>query len=244
MAFRRRPIGRRRFRRRWDMQTFRDCERSVSLDLELFSDCANPQIFADYVCGIGPSTSPQTKSGAARSVVFGGGHLRLRYNSALLNNTNMPCNVAVKVVTALVVLPLLEDDLTPAYLPNLAVARSQLSIVPSTESDTDENIVWWHDEQLDLFNISCTGGPPDGNTNCVQGCQATSSDDPLLWFVTGPTAALYGRFEVDMHVKAKRRLREREALFLLTEYVTQAAFDGAAFPWPIRRNVYFRYAIR
>jgi len=245
MAFRRRPTGRRRFRRRWDMQTFRDCERSVALDLETLLSCAEPQTFADYVCGIGPSTSPQMKSGASRAIVFGGGHLRVRYNGAVLNHTNMPCLITVKVITALVVLPLLEDDLTPAYLPTLAVARSQLSVVPSTESDTDENILWWHDDQLDLFNVSCFGGPPDGNTDCIVGCEGGSNDfPPFLWFINGPAAANYGRIYADKDVKAKRRLREREALFLVTQYVTNRVFDGVAFPWPIQRNVYFRYAVR
>lgn len=235
----------RRFKRRWDMQTFRDCERDLELDVETLASCSNPQIFADYVCGIGPSTAPQTKSGASRTVTFGGGHLRVRYNAAVLNHSNMPCNIAVKVITALVVLPLLEDDRTPAYLPNLAIARSQLSVVPATESDTDENVVWWHDEQLDLQNVSCFGGPPDGNIQCFPGCEdSANGGGPFAFHLFGNAAALYGRFEVDYHVKAKRRLREREALFLLTEYVTNVAFDGANSTWPIHRNAYFRYAIR
>jgi len=226
------------------MQTFRDCERDLSLDIETLWSCQTPQIFADYLCGIGPSTSPQMKNGAARSITFGGGHLRFRYNAAILNHSNMPCNLSVKVVTALIVLPLLENDLTPAYLPSLAVARSQLSVVPATESDTDENILYWHDEQLDLQNVSCFGGPPDGNMDCTPGCMPSASDIPFIWFIAGNAAAMYGRMSVDMHVKAKRRLREREALFLVTQYVTNAAFDGANSVWPIRRNVYFRYAVR
>lgn len=226
------------------MQTFRDCERTVDLDQDTLWTCATPQTFADYVCGIGPSTSPQMKAGAARSITFGGGHLRVRYNSALINHSNMPCNIAVKVITALVVLPLLENDLTPAYLPTLAVARSQLSVVPATESDTDENIVYWHDEQLDLFNVSCFGGPPDGNQDCSPGCQTGDDAFHAIWLFKGPTSAMYGRFEFDKEVRAKRRLKEREALFLITQYVTNVAFDGSAFPWPIRRNVYFRYAVR
>jgi len=241
----RRGFRRRGFRRRWDMQTFRDCERDVSLELQTLWSCAQPQIFADYLCGIGPSTSPQMKSGAARSITFGGGHLRIRYNVALMNHNNMPCSLSVKVVTALIVLPLLENDLTPAYLPTLAVARSQLSVVPATESDTDENIVWWHDEQLDLFNISCSGGPPEDVLDCVPDTSCFDQQDlPFLWFVSGPTAALYGRATVEKEIRAKRRLKEREALFLVTQYVTNAAFDGAAMQWPIRRNAYIRYAVR
>lgn len=245
MAFRRRRFPmRRRFKRRWDMQTFRDCERTLTIDFNSVASCAIPQTFADYVCGIGPSTSPQMKSGASRAVTFGGGHLRVRYNAAVLNDSNMPCNPSVKVVTALIVLPLLEDDLTPAYLPTLAVARSQLSVVPSTESDTDENIVWWHDEQLDLTNVSCFGGPPDGNIPCFPGCIATSSDVPFMFHLVGTAGALYGRITVDKEVKAKRRLKEREALFLLTQFVTNQNLDGANTTWPVRRNVYLRYAVR
>jgi len=234
----------RRFRRRWDMQTFRDCERSLALDVQTNWSCAAPQIFADYLCGIGPSTSPQMKAGAARFITFGGGHLRFRYNAAVLSNSDMPCRIAVKVITALAVLPLLENDLTPAYLPTLAVARSQLSVVPATESDTDENIVYWHDNQLDLVNVSCLG---TAETDCSSGfCTDTAAGPDAPLYPAFINAILpFGRFEVDHQVKARRRIKEREALFLLTQYVTNFAEPGAdPGTWEIRRNVYMRYAVR
>jgi len=245
MAFRRRTTRfRRSFRRRWDMQTFRDCERELQLVVDNTATCDDPQIFADYLCGIGPSISPQMKAGASRLVTFGGGHLRFRYNAAILNSDEMPCHVAVKVVTALVVLPLLEDDLTPAYLPNLVVARSQLSVVPRTESDTDENILYWHDYQLQLTNISCVGcSDEDCNPGCDQGGNG-GPGDRIFVMMKSIDGVMNGRFDVDFHLKAKRRLREREALFLLSEFVSAPSAACPSFTWPIHRNAYLRYAIR
>jgi len=245
MAFRRRTTRfRRSFRRRWDMQTFRDCERELFLDVSGASTCNDPQIFADYLCGIGPSTSPQMKAGASRAVMFGGGHLRVRYNAAILHSDQMPCHVPVKVITALAVLPLLENDLTPAYLPNLAIARSQLSVVPATESDIDENLLWWHDWQMQLTNISCLGCDDE---DCTVGCSnsgAGGASDFVFWNMKAIDGVLNGRREIDHKVRVKRRLREREALFLLSEFVAIPSSGCAAFTWPIHRNAYMRYAVR
>jgi len=236
MAFRKRTMRFRRTRRRWDMQTFRDCERELDalINPNEAGTCNAPQTFADYLCGIGPSTSPQMAAGASRAILFGGGHLRVRYNAAVLNDSNMPCGAAVKVITAIAKLPLLENSLTPAYLPNLAVARSQLSVVPATESDTDEDILFWRDEQLDLFNVTCLGFDDVDCTltDCMQN-------------VLGTATALWGRAQFEQHVKVKRRIREREALFLMTQYVARG-FPPVQVnsPWPIFRNAYFRYAVR
>jgi len=247
MAFRRTRRPTRRFRRKWDMQTFRDCERQVDVAIleDSFLTCGAPQTIADYVCGLGTSTGLQMKTGASRSLTFGGGHLRIRLNSAVYDDSEMPCGFPVKVVLALCVLPTKEDEITPAYLPNLAVARSQLSVVVSTQSDSDENIVWWYDEQLDLTNLACTF---DNGGDCpiLSGCHfPAGSDTPTsgLYLFTH-TGALYGRFTVDMHVKAKRRLQERQALYLIQHYVTGANFASPRENWKVRRNVYFRYAVR
>jgi len=248
MAFRRRPIGRRRFRRRWDMQTHRECEVSLPWEPDVIADCTTPQTFATYVCGIGPSTATQMKGGASRSVTFGGGHLQLRYNAAIFNSSDMPCGLALKVISALVVLPLSEDEVTPAYLPNLAVARTQLSVLPITQSDTDEDIVWWRDFQLDLLNTTCTGIPPGGGDPALctpaNACGLADDLQPLLWVAVGNAAAMYGRAEFNVEVRAKRRLKERQALYLVTHYVSLSQYPGAAQGWEIRRNVYFRYAVR
>lgn len=229
------------------MQTFRECERTLP---HTFADnwtCNNPLIYADYVCGIGPSTSQnQMKPGAARFLTFGGGHLQIRYNAAVYSHADMPCPFSVKVVSALLVLPLLEDDVTPAYLPNLAISRSQLSVVPATQSDTDENILWIEDTQLDLMNLSCNSNFPE-NSVCVWNVPQCSDPGLPAGDVVGTSGALYGRWEARRRIRTKRRLKEREALFLLTEYVSNiGAFTDPPplEPWVIRRNVNFRYAVR
>jgi len=226
------------------MQTYRDCERTLNYEVDFAWTCNNPQIFADLVCGPVASTDSPMVQGAGRGMMYGGGHLAIRYNSAVLASSEAPCLHSIKVISALVVLPLLEDDLTPAYLPNLAIARSQLSVVHATQSDTDENILWVWDEQLDLININCnTGG---GVTPCPffdLSCKF-ETDTPLsAWIAGGFTQ--FGRMRRDETLRARRRLREREAIFLLTEIVNGAAqTTGDVINWPIRRNVYFRYAVR
>jgi len=247
MAFsrRRRSSFPRRFRRRWDMQTFRDCNRDVSLDIaNSVATCASPQIIADYLCGIGPSTSPQMKSGASRAVMYGGGHLHVEYHAAQVQGQSWPCTFAFQVVTAICKLPLLEDDVTPAYLPNLVVARSQLSVVPSTESDTDEDVLFWTSDQMLAMNLECSVGGNSciGNpTGCPAGDDAI--DSHALKFVIIGTTVLHGRSTFDTRIKVKRRIKEREALFLLTEYRwdTIGSADAA---FPVNRTVYHRYAVR
>jgi len=243
------------------MQTFRDCERNlpVAFQVESETTCAAPQTFADYLCGIGPSTAPQMKSGASRAIVFGGAHLRFRLDAALVNDRGAPCTNSVKWIAAIVKLPLLEDEVTPAYLPNLAIARSQLSVVPATESDTDEDILWWRDGQLDLLNAACQadgdahlcaqGLPADGGSDscCSPAGETTVTQSIRCWlhsFTLAHAAALYGRMEFDTVIRAKRRIREREALFLVQHYVNLNPNMEADFNWPVRRNVYIRYAVR
>lgn len=261
MAKRRSRPRFRRFKRRWDMQTFRECERQLNIDFDPNSTCAAPQTYADYLCGIGPSGgSTQMKPGASRSIVFGGAHLRYRLDAALVNNRDSPCSLSVKWVAAIVKLPLLEDELTPAYLPNLAISRSQLSVVPATQSDTDEDILWWRDGQMDLVNAACCGF--DGTIACPSGFYADSGNcdptccDPslnqsarvacnMLAEVLAVAGALYGRMEYDTVVRAKRRIREREALFLIHHWVsgTLGAIPNQPL-WLVRRNAYLRYAVR
>jgi len=262
MAFRKRFRTRfRRFRKRWDMQTFRECERDVPLSFSSASNpdpastCNDPQTYADYLCGIGPSTAGavQMKPGASRMVTFGGAHLRLRLNAAIVNSRDAPCSLPIKVVLAVVKLPLLEDEVTPAYLPNLAISRNQLSTVNSTESDSDEDILWWHDEQLDLMNIACFANgdqnsciplPDSGSDDCCQDTPGIIFGCNLFTLTTTHAAALYGRMTVDRVIRAKRRIREREALFLVQHYIHGLPPETTTFNWLIRRNVYFRYAVR
>lgn len=227
------------------MQTFRDCERELPYDTTRSSTCNDPQIFADMVCGPVASTDTPQLPGAMRAMMYGGGHLQIRYNSALLSTDEGPCSHSIKVVSALVKLPLLEDDITPAYLPNLAIARSQNSIVHVTQSDNDEDIVWVWDEQLDLLNFACsTNGGDDQCPFDFDSCIATGSDIFKSWFAI-PAIASFGRARRDETLRARRRLREREALFLLTEFVNGSVqTTGNLSIWPIRRNVYFRYAVR
>jgi len=235
------------------MQTFRDCERNVPLDTTSGTahPCSNPLIYADYLCGVGPSTAGlQNAAGASRAIMYGGGYLEYSLHVAIFNSSEMPCSFAFKAITAIIKLPLLEDDLTPAYLPNLAIARSQLSVVPATESDEDEDILYWHDRQLLATNIACVACSNNA-TNCVSfasGCP-TGGDSvcgELLCTINAGAAVQYGREEVQTRIKARRRIREREALFLINEFVwtnpcAQTSFD---FDWPVLRTVYHRYAVR
>lgn len=227
------------------MQTFRDCERQLDVDYtNQGSTCAAPQIFADYLCGVGPHASPQMVQGASPAMIFGGAYLHLRYDAAVLAiNSNMPCSHPISVTSAIVKLPLLQDMVTPAYLPNLIIARSQLSVVDATESDTDEDILWWDSRQLDLTNLACTidgaacqeFAAPVCNT-C--GCFNLSAD------LVGATGALYGRTpDITIRLKSRRRLKEREALFFLTTF-NNGGLNDFVQNWPIRRNLYIRYAVR
>jgi len=245
MAFRKRRRFIRR-RRSWDMQTWRECERTLNYAVDSDSQCATPQIFADLVCGPIASTDSPMISGAMRAMMWGGAHLQIRYNASIFASTEAPCSHSIKVVTALIKLPLLEDDVTPAYLPNLTVTRRQDSVVHQTQSDTDEDILWLWDDQLDLFNASCntdSGNVPCGLTNCPPSC-CTDGNIPLGWFAT-PAIVQFGRMRHERVLKSRRRLKEREALFLLTEFVNGGPqVTGNIFQWPIRRNVYMRYAVR
>jgi len=243
MASKKRP---RRRRVRWDMQTWRECERTLNYDVEFDGTCSNPQIFADLVCGpIASAAGVMQVSGAMRGLSWGGAHLQIRYNSSVFASSEAPCSHAIKIVTALIKLPLLEDDVTPAYLPNLCVTRRQDSVVHSTQSDTDEDILWLWDEQLDLVNLSCfTGGGDPIECGADQLSCATPDDIPKWWFIQGGISQ-FGRAKHTMRLKSRRRLKEREALFLITEFVNGGSqTTGNVGLWPIRRNVYMRYAVR
>jgi len=244
----RRRTFRRRRRVKWDMQTFRDCERRVDLDTDETPShpCSNPLIYADYLCGVGPSTAGlQNAPGASRAIVYGGGYLEYSYHVAQFSSTDQPCTFALKCITAIAKLPLLEDDLTPAYLPNLAIARSQLSVVPATESDEDEDLLYWHDRQLLATNVECDACG-DGTPCMPHPSSCPSGDgvnDNMLPTIVSISTGLYGREEVTTRIKSRRRIKEREALFFLTQFIWTAACSGS-FPWPVLRTVYHRYAVR
>jgi len=247
------PRARRKRRRRvrWDMQTFRLCEQELDFKPGFAATCNAPSIDAIKVLALSSGTSSGLEApGAARALMFGGGHLRVRYNTAIIDHDDCPCSHAVHMVTALAVLPLLEDDSTPAYLPNLTTTRTFDSVVAASNADKDEDILWWHDTQLDVMNISCqstVGGQcvctPFG-TGCDL-CHDTQNPATRFNMLSAHASALYGRAEVDHKVRVKRRLKERQALFLLTEFMSGL---GATFQdcpgWPFRRNVYLRYAVR
>jgi len=247
MAFRRN--FRRTFRRRrtrWDMQTFRLCEQDLQLKAGFNLSC---NVTAkDFVKVL--ATSSGEVSGSNRAVMFGGGHLRVRYNLAVIDHDQCPCSHAVHVVSALLVLPLQEDNSTPAYLPELAISRTFDSVVAATNADNDENILWWHDYQLDATNLSCTQ-PPD-NIGCgLRGLASNCGSDVddinghVGSMLESHSGALYGRMEVDHHVKVKRRIPERSALFFATEWFSNLGSPFNDCPtWPWRRNVYLRYAAR
>jgi hypothetical protein len=229
------------------MQTFRLCEQQLDFKPGFAGTCNLPSIDAIKVLSLttGTSATPQ-KPGASRSLLFGGGHLRVRYNSAIIDHNDCPCSHAVHMVSALAVLPLLEDDLTPAYLPNLTRTRTFDSVVLSSQSDQDEDILWWHDDQLDITNAACIGG---GATPCIfagtdcSGSATTLAADRVN-LLEAHAGALYGRATVDHRVRVKRRLKERQALFFLTEFFSNVGPFSDCPGWPFRRNVYLRYAVR
>jgi len=233
----------RRRKRRVDMQTFRLCENEIELQpLGFAGDCNNPLIHVVKVLDAG-----QEVNRARRSVLFAGGHLQLRLNGAIISHDDCPCSFSLHVVTALIKLPLLEDTLTPAYLPNLAITRTFNSVVASTNADNDEDILWWKDGQLDLFNAACVGGGVPclfgGGASC-DGASGILAHDRFS-LVEAHASALYGRYEVERRIAVKRRIREREALFL---YVAAFGQLGSGFndcpTWPLRLNAYLRYAVR
>lgn len=244
MAFRRRRFTRRRgTRRTWDMQTFRDCERELDVVFgQGGSTCANPQTTVDFLCGVGDvSLGTQMVEGSSRAVMFGGGFLQVRYNAAFVIDSDLPCHPSVQVTTAIVKLPLQSaNEIAPAYIPNLVVSRQQSSVITATKSDTDEDILWWWQDQLDLGNVVCGGL----SESCWFNNNVACKDGDALVQILGTAAALYGRLGIRERVKVKRRLDERHALFLLTSYnINQTNLDTDQ-TWPVRRNVYLRYAVR
>jgi len=231
------------------MQTFRECERNLPWLTNDFATCASPQIYADLVCNVGTSTGLVMKQGASPVLMFGGGHLQIRHNAAIYASSEMPCPTSLQVVDALVVLPLDETQTAPAYLPNLVVTRRQDSVVVQTQSDSDENVLWWRSSQLDLMNVNCNALACNGSGdpgNCGDGCHQNSSNEEvvgLLWLTISGAASRWGRTDYETRIRVKRRLKEREALFLLTQYVSGCIYNGGG-DWEIRRNVYLRYAVR
>jgi len=232
------------------MQTFRLCENVLDTKDGFSATCAAPAIDAVKVLAPSASTGLSAEApGASRGVIFGGGHLHLRYNMAIVNHDDCPCSHAMHLVAALVVLPLLEDENTPAYLPALTVSRTFNSVVASTQSDNDENILWWSDNQLDLTNMACFNGLQGACPIRALGSQcANTADLPgshVGALLEAHAGALYGRWTIDHHVRVKRRLREREALFLVTEWFSNLGNAFGDCPeWPFRVNAYMRYAVR
>jgi len=228
------------------MQTFRLCENVLPLEDGFIRTCSSPAI--DVVKVLAPSSSTGMSAeaqGASRGLIFGGGHLHLRYNMAVVNHTDCPCSHAVHLVAALVVLPLLEDENTPAYLPSLTISRTFNSVVASTQSDNDENILWWSDYQFDVANLACSNSVQGNCAIRNQGSTCDEASERIGPVIEAQTAALYGRWTVDHHVRVKRRLREREALFLVTEWFSNLGNNFADCPgWPFRINAYLRYAVR
>jgi len=237
---------RRRRRTRWDMQTFRLCENEIELTNGAFqADCNDPLIVVTKVLGTSADEIPR----ARRSLLFGGGHLQLRYNAAIVDHDDCPCPHALHVVSALVKLPLLEDQSTPAYLPNLAVTRTFDSVVAASMADNDEDILWWNSEQMDLLNISCTGGGAQCmHSDIGSGCVPTFFANDIVGpagYTVAHASALYGRMKIDRRIAVKRRLREREALFLYHAVFSALGNQFADCPtWPLRVNAYLRYAVR
>jgi len=227
------------------MQTFRLCEQQLDLKPGFVATCNDPVIDAIKVQGLLASAAAEAPSTQSmRAMMFGGGHLRLRINTAIISHDDCPCSHAVHMVNALAILPLGEDNLTPAYLPNLTKSRTFNSVVLDTASGTDEDILWWHDEQLDVLNLECEGSQGFCGIR-VAGLECTAECNQCVGVNTEAHAsALYGRFTVEHKVKVRRRIDEGKALFLLTQFFSNVGAAADCPGWPFRRNVYFRYALR
>lgn len=236
-----------RRRRRWDMQTFRLCESVGEFKDGFQGTCNFPHTdLVKILAPTGGALGTEASLGQ-RGLMFGGGLLRLRVNAAIIDSDLCPCSHAVHMVNALVVLPLLEDGVTPAYIPTLTGTRTFDSATAVGNSDKDEDVLWWHDEQLDVLNLACSNSIQ--NLCPIRSSGTNCSVDTISDVTGAPTeahaSALYGRFVIEHRVRVKRRLQERQALFLATAFFSGIPFDFDECPtWPFRLNVYLRYAVR
>jgi len=198
------------------MQTFRECRRGLTLPLADPGayNCAEPLAFADLVlsCETELSASQQQVSGAARAVLFAGCHGQLEYAAQVFpGDTALPCRDVFTMHSALVVLPLAEGAKSvPAYIPNIAISRSQLSVNSNTQMDTDERMLWYRFDNMWWLN-------PDPDA-CDNGDQPPFTQDIVLQTLH-LTANTFKQNPTQFQVKARARIDERHGLFLVRNFV-------------------------
>jgi len=262
MAFRRfRRVGaRRRFRRKWDMQEYRECERLFVINTSLPVNCNTPFSTADLLFSNGsPVGGVLQSAGAGAGVVWGGSRGQIHYGVALIFDTNdpptdltTPCLLGINMMTAIVKLPLDNDRHTPLYIPNLLQAKSQLSVVGATQSDSVDSVLWRRQEQLrwGKFNfcidVSDSCFPVRDTADAV--CGTSKSGDGLAWIAATMTSlGTYGRTLGlgSFRARVKRRLNEREGIFLVRNF--SLGFPAAADP-PfniiVQSNAWVQFAAR
>jgi len=237
--------SRRRFRAKWDMQTFQDCNRGFLLQGE--ATCAVPLLFADYVCGMERASGTVIQAaGAGRALRFGGGHRFHRYgvDASSGQHAGQPCLITFGIVTALVILPLFEgSEITPAYIPNLLNARSQLSVVTGSQSDTMDRVLWRTYNRVVLLNAQGTAA------GSAWPCTTGASTDQWELLFTSAVAALNANTERDPDrmgtVKARARLDEKHALYLTTQIEWGSGVNiNTEAPVTLFREFYLRFAVR
>jgi len=244
MAFRRRRFVARRRRQRVDMQTYRECSRALEVDMtEGFFPCANPLIFADVVLVVGDQSGMVLeKAGANRTVSFAGGHGQVSYAIQLCpGDDDLPTVMSFRIYTALMVLPLAENSaIAPAVLPNIAQARSQLSVVFNTQSDSERRILWYRFDRLHWTNVGPTTDPGP--------CDSTDfTVDTRNEFITSAATAVFGRTWPSVEqfrVKARARLTEREGLFLIRNIVVDPGGTTPTSVIQVSSDAYLRYAVK
>lgn len=249
-AFRRRRFPsrfRRRSRARVEMQTFRECTRELLIPWNIVNTCANPLTFADYVTGMGdPSTNTEIGPALMRALRFRGGVGQCHYHLGIpQTDDDCPCQASILAVTSLVVLPLEKGSrIVPAYLPNMAISRNQLSVVTATKADTEENVLWWRSEQLDFGKSDCTD---PASLQCWPNNDIACKDGDAWVQMIGTAIGMYGRTwgRGEFRVRVGRRLDDLHALFLVTHLITG---DGSGDVYPdcgirVQRQFYLRYAV-
>jgi len=196
------------------MQTFRECRRALAVPfLEGPFDCATPLAFADVVltCETDVSAGQQQVSGAARSVMFKGCHGQLDYSVQVFpGDVLLPCLDVFTMHSALMVIPLAEGTKNvPAYIPNIAISRNQLSVNANTQMDTEDRILWYRMDHLWWRN-------PDFD-NCGNADAALTQD--ISFLVSHTMGNTFKQNPSQFQVRARARIDERHGLFLIRNLV-------------------------
>jgi len=217
------------------MQTFRECRRGFTIPFGSGPfTCAEPLAFADPVLLMRAGAGLDQAPGLQRAVMFGGLHGQLEYTMQLVpGDDELPCFDVYTVHTALMVLPLTEgSEVVPAYIPNIAESRSQLSVIVGTQSDSDDRYLYYR-----MDNFWWTNTEPDacGNTDAAQTLDISILQNTLM-------ANSFRQSNTMFQVKSRARIDERHGLFLVRNVVTGTGVVDAVLALVAWSN--FRFAVR